>query len=48
MLCGNRFKVTAEPAFVKLCWKSPLNKGFRKKKKDTNHDTHCIKIGVRL
>ena len=47
-LCDDRFKVTAEPAFVKLYWKTLVNRFFYKKKLDTRFDTHCIKTGVQL
>ena len=47
-ICGNRFRSTAEPYIVKKYRKSLVNQGLYKKKLDTNHDTHCIKIGVQL
>ena len=47
--CLNRdYCITVELAFVKRCMKPFANRGFCKKKPDTDFDTHRIKIGVRL
>ena len=47
--CLNRdYCITVELAFVKRCMKPFANRGFCKKKPDTDFNTHRIKIGVRL